>query len=190
MATSNCSLNSIYAISGGHGWNDASYFYIGKSGGYYYRTKVVITTPAYVGDASYIIVKVTIDGKSSPVGTVGCLTTKGSIATGKVMSDDMTGLHSDVTTGSLATSYAYSNEACTTLESGTDKKSGYTIYYKFSSSSIKPSTTYYAYFCYKSGRGSSSGWTQSTESNMWAKVGYTPRYTLTLSKGTGVSTFT
>ena len=171
------SLNCIYASSGGASWQDASYFYAGKSGSWY-RTKVVITTGSFTGQSSCLKVSININGQASPVGCMGVLTTNGSLATNRVMNDNMTGPHSDLTSGSIAQSYAYSNRACTTAESGTNKQSGYVVYYKFDSSSLQPNTTYYAYFCYKSGRGSSSGWTQSTESRMSTWVEYTPHYAI------------
>lgn len=188
MANSTGSLNCIYASAGGNSWQDASYFYAGKSGTWY-RTKVVVTTGSFTGQSSCLKISININGQSSPCGCWGVLTTNGSLATNKVMNDSLTGPHSDLTTGCIAQSCSYSNEACTTEETGTNKQSGYVVYYKFSSSSLQPNTTYYAYFCYKSGRGSSSGWTQSNESRMSTWVEYTPRYTLTCNKGTGVASF-
>lgn len=171
------SLNCIYASSGGSSWQDASYFYSGKSGSWY-RTKVVVTTGSFTGQSSCLKISININGQSSPCGCWGVLTTNGSLATGKVMNDSMNGPHSDLTSGCIAQSCSYSNRACTTAETGTNKQSGYVVYYKFDSSSLQPNTTYYAYFCYKSGRGSSSGWTQSNESRMSTWVEYTPHYAI------------
>lgn len=195
MAThsSDCTREGChYASSGGaSGWTSSSKFYSGKDGTWY-RSRVTFKTGSFVGvsqSSKRFVMQLTIDSTASPCGCMATLTTK-SLVPGKIMSDDMTGPHADLTSGCIGQSYAYADSAASSYSTGTNKSSGYTFYFSFSSASIQPNTTYYVYCHYKSGRGSSTGWTRCNASALSAWVEYTPNWRLTLSTSTGVSSFT
>ena len=195
MAThsGDCTKNSVqYASQGGNSWNSGgNYFYSGKDSTYY-RSRISFTTPAFSGvsqSGKRFVVKLTVDSTASPCGCMATLTTK-DLVTNKVMNDSCTGPHADLTAGCIGQSYAYTDSAATTESTGTNKSSGYTFYFSFTSQSIQPSTTYYVYCHYKSGRGSTTGWTRCLKSSISGWVEYTPNWTLTLNTSTGVSSFT
>lgn len=195
MAThsSDCTREGChYAASGSaSGWTSSSKFYSGKDGTWY-RSRVTFKTGSFSGvsqSGKRFVMQLTIDSTASPCGCMATLTTK-SLVPGKIMNDSVNGPHADLTAGCIGQSYAYADAAATTESTGTNKSSGYTFYFSFSSSSIQPNTTYYVYCHYKSGRGSSTGWTRCNASALSAWVEYTPNWRLTTTEGTGVASFT
>lgn len=195
MAThsSDCTREGChYAASGSaSGWTSSSKFYSGKDGTWY-RSRVTFKTGSFVGvsqSSKRFVMQLTIDSTASPCGCMATLTTK-SLVPGKIMNDNVNGPHADLTADCIGQSYAYADSAATTESTGTNKSSGYTFYFSFSSSSIQPNTTYYVYCHYKSGRGSSTGWTRCNASALSAWVEYTPNWRLTCNTSTGVSSFT
>lgn len=195
MAThsSDCTREGCHYASSGSasGWTSSSKFYSGKDGTWY-RSRVTFKTGSFSGvsqSGKRFVMKLTIDSTASPCGCMATLTTK-SLTPGKIMNDSVNGPHADLTAGCIGQSYAWENSAATTASTGTNKSSGYTFYFSFSSSSIQPNTTYYVYCHYKSGRGSSTGWTRCNASALSAWVEYTPNWTLTTTAGTGVASFT
>lgn len=195
MAThsANCSRDGVYYAASGSasGWTSSSKFYSGKDSTWY-RSKVTFTTGSFVGvsqSSKRFVMQLTIDSTASPCGCMATLTTK-SLVPNKIMNDNANGPHADLTAGCIGQSYAYADSAATTESTGTNKSSGYTFYFSFSSASIQPNTTYHVYCHYKSGRGSSTGWTRCNASAISAWVEYTPNWRLTLNTSTGVASFT
>lgn len=191
MGSSACSINSYHAASGGSSWSDSTYFYSGKSGDYVYRSKVAITTPAFSGPSTKLIVGITLSGKSSPRGCYGVLHSSGDFAPGKVVADskDKNGVwdgpHPDLTAACIAQSYACSNTSGT-RQDGYNQESGTTFYFIFDTSALRASTTYWLYAMKyvgwqtssNGGWDTSSGWTQANQSGISATVYYNDMYYL------------
>lgn len=184
MATQGVSIEaSWYASSGGASWVESNQIYSGASGSNY-RSCVRLRTGDFDGTASNIVVSFKINGKSSPAGMYGVLSTNGSIATNCVVSDNYYGSYTNGphasylgsgASGYIAESDTYSDAGCTTLQGSYNQTSGHVVYLKFSSSAIRPNTVYYLYLMryIKSGDSTSSGWTQGLRTDMGATLTYT-----------------
>lgn len=183
-------INAYYATSGGNPWNDGTKFYSGWNGSSIYRSKIAITTPAFTGNCVKLVVAITIDGTSSPRGCYGVLHSDGTIATNKIVSNNIDsngrydGPHPDLTSGCIAQSYACSDTSGT-VQTGNNQSSGHTFYFIFNTTALKPSTTYYVYAMKYTGwqNSTSTGWTQANESAISATLTYTPTYTISYKPG-------
>ena len=190
MASAKCtSINSYYASAGGNSWSDSTYFYSGKSGSSNYRSKVSFVTPSFpAGNATKLIVGITLSGTSSPRGCYGVLHSNGSFATNKVVSNstDKNGVydgpHPDLTAGCIDQSYGCSDTSGT-VQTGYNQSTGYKFYFVFDNvSSLQPNTTYYIYAMkyvqWQSGGtwSTSSGWTSSDEGRISISLEYNDMY--------------
>lgn len=176
--------DSWYAAGGGASWQNSNSVYSGVSGGINYRSKVQINVGDFDGTSSHLIVSFKCNGLSSVAGLYGVLSTNGSIATNCVVSDNYyssytNGPHASYlgsgASGYIAESDTYSDAACTALQGSYNQSSGYTCYMKFSSTSIRPNTTYYLYLMryIKSGDSTTSGWSTGYRTDMTATLTYT-----------------
>lgn len=187
MAQSTVTIASTckYQAGGGTSWTTgSSYIYSGVSSSSNYRSCLTLTTGDWaISSSNYMLVSITIDDTSSPAGCYGVLSTNGSLTPSQTVSDTYygsytNGPHPDYLasgcTGYIAESDTYTTSDCTTLVSGYNQSSGYTFYFKFSSSAIKANTTYYLYIMryIKSGDSTSSGWTRGPVSAATATLDY------------------
>ena len=193
MATyrSDCSRDALHVASqGGNAWGTLDgYFYSGKDGTYY-RSRVSFTTGDFVG-ADYagqrFVVSLTVNSTSSPCGCWGVLHTRGDFVTNDIMNSGLTGPNTTITDDCVGQSCAYELSDASKESTGTNKSKGYTFYFSFPSDSIQPNTQYYLYCCYKSGRGSGTGWVKCNASDVNAWVEYTPMWELHFNELEGVA---
>lgn len=190
MGSSACTTYPYYAAGAGNSWSGGT-LYSGKTGDYIYRSKISITTPAFNGPSTKLIVSVTINGTSSPRGCYGVLQSNNNLTTGQVLGDgkDKNGYydapHPTVLSGCLGQSHACSNTSGSVVD-GYNQSSGYTFYFIFDGVSLSPSTTYTVYVMKyvgwqnssNGGWDTSSGWTSASSGGIGATIYYNDMYYL------------
>ena len=188
MGSSACTTYPYYAAGAGNSWSGGT-LYSGKTGDYIYRSKISITTPAFNGPSTKLIVSVTINGTSSPRGCYGVLQSNNNLTTSQVLGDgrDKNGYydapHPTVLSGCLGQSHACSNTSGSVVD-GYNQGSGYTFYFIFDGVSLSPSTTYTVYvmkYCgwqnsSNGGWDTSSGWTSASSGGIGATIYYNDMY--------------
>jgi uncharacterized repeat protein (TIGR02543 family) len=214
MAIKACTLESnVYWATGGWNWqatnaNDSYSFYSGRTGTAstrtYYRSRIRFSTPSYTGTATKIVLKLTINGKSSPRGLMGVLTEKVDLAYNQIVdAQNGGGPASELKSKVISTSSrAYKDEGCTTVDDrfGTDTSDnvGSVTYLKFECSSLKPNTNYDVYIMRNPTTTDTTGYcsfcdnnSKKYENSLTATIHYKENKTLTLKVNTpGSATFT
>lgn len=190
MGSSACTTYPYYAAGAGNSWSGGT-LYSGKTGNYIYRSKISITTPAFNGPSTKLIVSVTINGTSSPRGCYAILHPNNNLTTSQVLGDgkdkngNYDGPHPAVLSGCLGQSHARSDTSGTIVD-GYNQRSGYTFYFIFNSTSLLPSTTYTVYVMKyvgwqnssNGGWDTSSGWTSASSGGIGATIYYNDMYYL------------
>lgn len=190
MGSSACTTYPYYAAGAGNSWSGGT-LYSGKTGDYIYRSKISITTPAFSGPSTKLIVSVTINGTSSPRGCYGVLQSNNNLTTGQVLGDGKDkngyydGPHPTALSGCLGQSHACSNTSGSVVD-GYNQSSGYTFYFIFDGVSLSPSTTYTVYVMKyvgwqnssNGGWDTSSGWTSASSGGIGATIYYNDMYYL------------
>lgn len=197
MATRLCTMesNAVWATGGYSSWKttdakDSYRFYSGRTGEpgsrTYYRSRIRFTTPSYSGEATKIILKLTMNQKSSPKGLMGVLTERVELAPSNCVNASAGGGPASTLSNYVisTSSRAYTNEACTTTDERTDQSSGTVTYLKFECDSLQPNTDYDVYIMRVPGS-SSTGYCGFGDNNwksgaLTATIHYTATYTLTL----------
>lgn len=173
LSTNLTILDSYYSTEADNSWYSNENIYSGNGTGSNgiagnFRSKLVFSTNEIsISSSSKLVVKIVLNGISSPLGCMGVLSTDNNIAPSSATSS--------LKNSAIATSYAYIDENKSEL-SGTNLTAETSFYFVFDTNKIVADTTYCLYLVKTTDHYSGSGWTQAARSDV--------EMTLTYNNGT------
>lgn len=178
MATATLPITGAWWGDGGTGgWRETEYIWSGKDGANY-RSKIAISTAGMtISGSTKLVLELQLNRVSSPFCLEGILTQNNTIPTNDCQNSAAGAASDTLNAAALSRSFAYKDEACTTLltmADGVNMAAASKIYLRFDIADIKQDQTYYVYFIRNLRDGyNGSGWVEAAVAAIVPTLEYT-----------------